>query len=180
MNDIASELAKLHELTGAEFSRQVEFIANMNVFHSLTDNPDIFTVGDMKGDDYERLLAAARKGVEHGYRVFILPNPKQFRTADFIFEQNGIYKIYDLKTIYGKSIVSTRLQESIGQTRHVLLNMTIDYNHRQLAVEILSFFRTNPSACEVLIFKHQKMISVTRRSVEHKDFVRTFMRSYLK
>ena len=28
-NDIASELAKLHELTGAEFSRQVERIANM-------------------------------------------------------------------------------------------------------------------------------------------------------
>ena len=26
-NDIASELAKLHELTGAEFSRQVERIA---------------------------------------------------------------------------------------------------------------------------------------------------------
>ena len=31
INDIASELAKLHELTGAEFSRQVERIANMHI-----------------------------------------------------------------------------------------------------------------------------------------------------
>jgi hypothetical protein len=33
MNDIATELAKLRELAGADFSRQVELIANMRVFH---------------------------------------------------------------------------------------------------------------------------------------------------
>ena len=32
-NDIASELAKLHELTGAEFSRQAERIAKRKEFH---------------------------------------------------------------------------------------------------------------------------------------------------
>ena len=35
INDIAVELAKLHELTGADFSRQVELIAKMRVFHLI-------------------------------------------------------------------------------------------------------------------------------------------------
>ncbi len=69
---------------------------------------DIFSVGGENGEDYDNLMNAARKAVEHGYRVFLLPNPKGIRTADFIFERKGIYKMFDLKTITGKSSVSTR------------------------------------------------------------------------
>ena len=49
-NDIASELAKLHTLTGAEFSRQVERIATMNVFHPLKDETDIFVADSEQSD----------------------------------------------------------------------------------------------------------------------------------
>ena len=65
-------------------------------------------------------LSDARKAVEHGYRVFILPNPKGIRTADFIFERKGVYKMFDLKTISGRNFVDNRLKESIGQTNHVV------------------------------------------------------------
>ena len=51
-NDIASELAKLHELTGAEFSRQVERIANMHLFHSIDGEDNIYGIGGEKGKDY--------------------------------------------------------------------------------------------------------------------------------
>ena len=47
-NNIASELAKLHDLTGAEFSRQVERIAQMKVFHLLDNEVDIYTPGILK------------------------------------------------------------------------------------------------------------------------------------
>lgn len=57
-NDIASELAKLHELTGAEFSRQVERIAQMKVFHPLDTDKDIFAVGSYKSDDYQANVTA--------------------------------------------------------------------------------------------------------------------------
>ncbi len=46
-----------------------------------------YTTGGTKDDDYGNLLNAARKAVEHGYRVFIQPNPKGIRTADFIFDK---------------------------------------------------------------------------------------------
>ena len=88
-NDIASELAKLHTLAGADFSRQVERIALMGVFHPLEGETDIYTVGVGKSDDFDNLIVAARKAVEFGYRVYLLPNPREIRTADFIFEKKG-------------------------------------------------------------------------------------------
>jgi len=73
-------------------------------------------------------LPAAHKAVEHGYSVFVLPNPKGFRTADFIFERKGVYKMFDLKTISGRNSVDKRLSESVTQTNRVLLHMKADYN----------------------------------------------------
>ena len=50
---------------------------------------------------------AARKAVEHGYRVFMLPNPPGVKTPDYILERRGVYKLFDLKNISGKNIVLT-------------------------------------------------------------------------
>ena len=56
-NDIASELAKLHELTGDEFSRQVERIANMHLFHSIDGEDNIYEIGGEKGIVVKRKFA---------------------------------------------------------------------------------------------------------------------------
>lgn len=180
LGDIASELAKLHELTGADYSRQVERIARMNVFHPLTDDPNILTVGGEGGEDYERLLAAARKAVEHGYTVYMLPNPKGLRTPDFIFERKGMYKIVELKTILGKASAGTSLMSSIGQTNRVLLNMATKYSARLLASDIKAYFKANSLAEEVLIFKGKKIIIIRRRLTEHPLFNKIFRQQYEK
>ena len=91
-NDIAHMLALLHELQGIDFVRQLKLITERREFSPLKDNPLIYTVGGKGADDYDSLLDAARKAVEHGYRVFVLPNPKGFRTADFIFGRKGVGK----------------------------------------------------------------------------------------
>lgn len=134
----------------------------------------------MQGEDYDNLLNAARKAVEHGYRVFILPNPKGIRTADFIFERKGVYRMYDLKTVIGRSSVDNRLKESIGQTNRVLLNMAVDYNPRHLAIAIKRYFEQNLNAVEVLIFKGNKMTSIIREDTETFVFIRNFMMKYNK
>lgn len=190
-NDIAQMLALLHELQGIDFVRQLRLITERHEFSPLKDDPLIYTVGGerqrvgdrrsgMGSDDYDSLLDAARKAVEHGYRVFVLPNPKGFRTADFIFERKGVYKMFDLKTIIGKASVSSRLIESIGQTNHVVLNMATDYEARQLAKDIQVYFEANRDAREVLIMKGGKYLSVSRRFVEGRDYIKMFMKRYLK
>jgi hypothetical protein len=112
--------------------------------------------------------------------VYVLPNPKGIRTADFIFERKGVIGLYDLKTIQGKASVSNRLTESIGQTNRVLLNMTTDYNARLLASDIKSFFEKSGDAIEVLIFKGNKAISIKRGLVQNPVFNKLFRRLYEK
>ena len=111
MSDIAAELAKLHTLKGADYSRQVERIARMGNFHPVEGESAIYSTGSEGESDYSNLLNAARKAVAHGYKVYILPNPSGIRTPDFIFERKGTYRPYDLKTISGKASVSNRLEE---------------------------------------------------------------------
>ena len=178
--DIAEQLADLNTLKGAGFISMLKAITQQRAFTPLEGESNIYLINGMQGDDYDNLLNAARKAVEHGYRVFILPNPKGIRTADFIFERKGVYKMFDLKTIHGKSSVMNRLLESVGQTYHVLLNMTTDYEPRLLAKDVQHYFETNKEAREVLIMKGNKFLSVSRRFVEGKDYIKMFMKRYLR
>ena len=112
INNFTEELEKLHQLTGAEYSRQVERIALRKEFHPLETDDKIFSVGGEKSDDYSNLLIAARKAVEFGYTVYMLPNPNKTRTADFILYKKGVYRTYDLKTVFGKASVGDSLLDS--------------------------------------------------------------------
>ncbi len=180
LGDIASELAKLQELTGSEFIVQLKRITNHNGFHPIETDPNIFTMGGEQDDDYENLLSAARKAVELGYTVYILPNPRGIRTADFIFVRKGVYKMYDLKTIQGKGSAGTQLKDSIGQTNRVLLHIKSEYNGMALARSIKKYFEINPKALEVLVFKGKKVLTVKRISLQDKDFLNTFRMRYSK
>ena len=178
--DIAVELAELQIAKGANFVKLLKQIASHGEFWPIENDGKIFIVGGEQNEDYPNLLNAARKAVALGYKVFILPNPKGSRTPDFIFEKRGNYKAYDLKTVTGKSSVSSRLYESIGQSNRVLLNMTVDYNSRLLASDIKSYFETNPDAIEVLIFKGKKTISVNRFHTLSPLFNKIFRKKYEK
>ena len=140
--------------------------------------PEIFLVGGKDDADYPRLLDAARKAVALGYRVYMLPNPRGIRTADFIFERKGVYRMYDLKTVHGKSSVDTQLLDSIGQANRILLNMTSDYNPRTLAKDIRRYFERNANAVEVLIMKGTRPISVIREDTLGQSYIRNFMMKY--
>lgn len=177
---MADELQELHNLKGAQFINQLKQIVYYCDFHPVEGETCIFSAISKQSDDFDNLINAARKAVEHGYRVYMLPNPKGIRTADFIFERKGVYKMFDLKSITGKNSVSNRLMESIGQTNHVILNMLTDYDARLLAKDVQAYFEANKDAREVLIMKGNKFLSVSRRFVEGNFYIKMFMKRYLR
>ena len=176
----AIELQDLHYLKGASFVNQLKLIINSGEFYPVEGEQGIFSAISEQSDDFGNLINAARKAVDHGYRVYILPNPRSIRTADFIFEKKGILGLYDLKTVYGKGSVGTQLLDSIGQTNRVLLNMQTDYNTRLLASDIKKYFETNPDAVEVLIFKGHKFFSVERTLTLSIQYHKIFRKRYEK
>ena len=176
----ADELQELHFLKGAQFINQLKLIVNSGEFRPIAGESNIFSAIGEESSDYDNLIKAARKISNHGYRVYILPNPKGIRTADYIFERKGVFKLFDLKSITGKASVSNRLMESIGQTNHVILNMLTDYAPRLLAKDIQSYFEANTDAREVLIIRGNKILSVSRRFVEGNYYIKMFMKRYLR
>ena len=176
--NIDSILSDLQTARGAAFVTLLKEITKHPAYSVLKSDSNIYTIGGERGEDYDNLLNAAHKAVEHGYRVFILPNPKGFRTADFVFERKGVYKMFDLKTITGKNSVGTRLVESIGQSNRVLLNMPTGYNTRLLAADIKTYFDLNEAALEVLIFKGKSELSIYRRFVSNSRFYSEFKKTY--
>ena len=178
--ELSALLEDLLSTKGSSFVSLLKEITSHNEFKPLDGENDIFISGGEKAEDYANLLSAARKAVGYGYRVFILPNPKNIRTADFIFERKGVYRLYDLKTIQGKASAGTRMKKSIGQTNRVLLNISTDYNARLLASDIKTYFENNLNAVEVLIFKGKKVISVVRDHTLSPMYNRLFRRKYEK
>lgn len=178
MDDIALELSRLRVLRGIDFVRQLKKVVRLGIFKPIENEKDIYAAAGNHRDDFPLLLEAARKAVAHGNKVFILPNPKGIRTADFIFESKGVYKMYDLKTISGKSSIRNRLIESIDQTNRVLINVCSTYNARLMAIQIKDYFNANPYALEVLIYKGKKSISVSRRFVENPFYMILFRQKY--
>ena len=177
---MADELQELHYLKGAKFINQLKLIIYYGEFHLVEGETNIYSAISEQSDDFDNLINAARKAVGHGYRVYILPNPRNCRTADFIFEKKGILGLYDLKTVYGKGSVETQLLDSIGQTNRVLLNMLTDYNARLLASDIKTYFESSRDAIEVLIFKGNKTITVKRGLACNPSFNRIFRKLYEK
>ena len=179
-SDIALELAQLHILRGIEFSRQLQSITMRKEFRLVKGETYIYTAISESDEDFPALLSAAQRAVTHGYRVFILPNPKGIRTADFIFERKGVYKMFDLKTISGKNSVGNRLKDSIGQTNCVLLHLVCDYNVRNLTLEIKRYFEMSSEVSEVLIFTGKKEISIKRNIATSKGFLKMMINSFRK
>ena len=174
----AIALQALHYLKGARFIDQLKLIINPGEFFPVEGEPGIFSAISNQSDDYDNLIKAARKAVEHGYRVYLLPNPKGIRTADFIFVRKRVLKLFDLKTITGKNSVGNRLAESIGQTERVLLNMQTDYNIRRLTLEIKRYFEMSAAVQEVLIYSGGKEISIKRNIASSKGFLKMMMNSF--
>ena len=175
--DIRAELELLKSLEGAAFGIKLKEIAARKEFRALPGEPFIYTVGVIQDDDYPSLLMAARKAVEHGYRVFMLPNPHGVKTPDYILERRGVYKLFDLKNISGQNIVHTRLKESIAQANRALLNMP-QYSTRKLVHDIRKYFVKYPDAIEVLIFKGKDEISVSRRFAMSQRFYFEFKKMF--
>ena len=175
-DDITTKLKRLHTLKGDNYNKELQEICGLKTFKTVPNMKDVFWTGNETDIDINNLKAAAAKAVIFGNKVYIMPNPKDTRSMDFIFERKGIYKDYDLKSITGKNSVGNRLQESIWQTRRVLLNMNTEYNPRSLAKEIKSYFETNKDAVEVLIYKGKRQIKVSRIETISNNFTMDFMK----
>ena len=178
--DMGEAIRRLQEVTGSEFVSLMKEITQSRQFKPLEDG--IWIVGTReereKDQDWSNLLSCAQKAVSHGYEIFMLPNPRKTKSADYIMVRKGLYKLADLKSVVGQNSVAARLSSSAGQANRAILNMTSSYNPRRLGMAIKHYFDDSPSATEVIIFKGKRELSITRNPTTQKKWIQYFIRIY--
>jgi hypothetical protein len=70
------------------------------------------------------------------------------------------------------------VNESVGQTNRVILNMATTYNARTLASDIRQYFESNKEAQEVIILKGHRQISVFRKWALSDKFIPELIKQY--
>lgn len=171
-------IAKLHDLKGPAFWQQLQAITRRREFQVLEEG--IFSAIGPDTPDFNQLLEAARKAVYFGYTAYLLPNPRTTRSADFIFVRKGIYKLIELKTIYGRNSIRNRLNEASGQSSRILLNLATRINPHHFAHEIVKAFEQTPSYQEIIIFIRRKAFSITRQNALKEGFEVRFRKAVRK
>lgn len=86
------------------------YIVNSKDYKPLSDDmPNIMVSNGFDSDtNKNELLKTAIKAVKHRNKVWILGNPNEGDSPDYIFKKANILKVYDQKTINGRdSIFST-------------------------------------------------------------------------
>lgn len=168
---ITERLKRLQEATGKEYVDLLRDIIARKEFKPIRKNSNIFSAISTKADDYPNLFNAARKLLGFEDKVYILPNPGDTRKPDLICVRKGSIRAYDVKTISGRNSVGNRLEESIGQTNRVVLNMTVEYNPRGLYREIKKYFNAHSEAIEVIILVGKRQLAIKREMPSIHDFI---------
>ena len=173
---ITAQLEQMHNVEGKEYIGLLRNITLRKEFKPVKGNPGIYSAIDDKDPDYKPILKATQKLIRFENRIFIMPNPGKVRTPDVICVQKNSIRAYDVKTITGKNSVSNRLEESIGQTNRVVLNMCVEYNPRNLYREIKEYYQKNEDAREVIILIGKRKMSIER----NMPLIITFIKEYGK
>ena len=177
--DIARALGALHEKKGAEYIKAIREITEMKMFKPVDGSKEIFSALGKSHSDFENILEAAEKMIEKGYRVFILPNPGGTRSGDCILQKKSFVGLYDVKTIVGKGSIGSRLEESTGQAHRVILNIKSQYDPKDIAYEIRTYFERHKEAREVIVLKGNKALFVSPKMTS-KTFDKDFVKRYNK
>ena len=174
--DVTELLKSLHEKRGADYIQALRDIASLRIFKK-TDVKKVWSAIGEDSPDYDNLLSAAGKLANHGFEVFILPNPGSTRSGDYILRRKNFIGLYDLKTITGNNSIDDRLAESIGQTHRVILNITSNYNPRKIAKSLERYFN-NKGSKEVKIIKGNKLIEIEYKMTKYKNLEAQFRKLY--
>ncbi len=177
--DVTTLLEYLKDKSGKEYVKSLKEITELKIFKPLNGHKGVFFTGNDSDPDFANLAEVADKMVSHGYRVFILPNPRSTRSGDYILTKKNFFGLYDLKTVSGKNSVGNRLTDSAGQANRVILNITSKYKPKSLAREIREYFNTNTDAIDVKIIKGGKLIAIHRSQIG-KNFDTEFLKRYIK
>ena len=154
-----------------EFTELQRFSTAENKIYTLYTNQydEILKTGETPNN-----LQIAQKFVANGYDVFLLANPHNTKSADFIIREKDKLFYVEGKTSSGGSALSVRVSEGVKQADRIVVNFIGLPQTSKITDLTPKVFFCNSNLMELIFFKGRKMIVITRADCFAKDFAKRF------
>jgi hypothetical protein len=182
--------ALIKQYYAAESRReQVEIlqkIVSSNDFKKLdrysTRDGSIYRMTEKKLTEGEmpKNLAIAQKLLRFHYDVYLLPNPGDSKSADFVIRREGKLYYFEAKTYNGRNSLDTLLSKGAKQSERVVVNIIQENNPNHVSEQVVKIFEKAPNLTELVFLKGSRMISATRRALNSPDFKDRFRKEWNK
>ncbi len=152
-------------------------------YHSTKDN-SIFGMGmqmfdkKLKEGEMPANLALAKKFVAKGYDVYMLPNPKNTRSADYILRKDNKLYYTEGKFLTGKNSLDHKFYKEQAERISIDVMSSISANYVSSIVK--TSFEQYGNLKEVILFKGSRMITIDRRKTGNKKFEKFFVKIWNK
>ncbi len=136
----------------------------------------IFTLNESEYDDILKTgetpknLQIALKFVKNKFDVFLLSNPSNTKSADFIIRQKGKLFYVEGKTSSGGSALITRLFDGAKQSDRIAINLMKINSIKSIAASFKKAFEKNPYLKEIYLFKNSHLIVVDCYLAKSRNF----------
>ena len=107
-------------------------------------------------------LQIAQKFIANGYDVFLLANPHNTKSADFIIRQKNKLFYVEGKTSSGGSALSVRLSEGAKQANRIAINFSIIPQFHDLYHQTRKAFENNEFLTNLYIFKGSVLVEINK------------------
>lgn len=123
-------------------------------------------------------IQMAKKMANNGYDVYLLSNPHSIKSADFIFAKGGKVYYTEGKLSTGKNSLDHNLAKGSKQSERILIDLTGTNDTNYISAQLEEAFENNSALKEVMLLKGGRLVSVTNRTMERKDFKQYFRKKW--
>lgn len=134
----------------------------------------------LKAHEMPKNITIAKKLIQNGYDVYLLPNVSGSKSADFIGIKGNRYYYFEGKTINGKSTIKQRLIEASTQSDRTILDIVGTNDVNAIYGNIKWFFENNDNVKEIIIFRRSKLILIEKDDIKDKFFKESFRKKWVR
>ncbi|MBP5372347.1 MAG: hypothetical protein J6Y55_10570 [Bacteroidales bacterium] len=134
----------------------------------------------LKTGEIPNNLQIAQKFANNGYDVFLLPNPSQTISADFIVQKKTCLYYIEAKTLNGKNSLDNRLDKGSHQSDFIAVNIIGTNSARYIATTVKNAFINNQQIKCLFLFKSSRMVVINSKVATSQNFWKDFLRDWNK
>lgn len=127
----------------------------------------VFAIGE-----FPKNLDMARKLTKQGYDVYFMSNPSDSKSFDFVLRKNGKYIDIEGKAFNGKNSLDHLFEKGAKQSSRIVVDVIGNKNTNYILGNVKDAFERYSELNEIWLLKGQRLIKITRKIFEQKDFLK--------